>query len=326
MRQPSQMPPFLRRPMGFAALFGTLFYLGLFALFAFDAAAEDATESAKKYPPYPDIWGRELPVPENFHTGFNSYPRENGDVWFEFTRRGERRPPGDGKKTWNFEWFLLKFFENGLTPIPNEKVDDVFRKLFKKKMAAKEKREKKSDEERGGRDRTYEEFERDLGRGIIFEGGGSVMQSNLGYVGELCWANNNYHIISKDAQGKVVADKMLFYLFEKPRWRNLKFNCRLSGNDEYFDFRIEARQLSLIPLADESFLAVGGRFVIRFDRDLHSPFVAARPRLFLVDTAKIKAIIDRVGGVNPELHHVNDAILSFLLELKKKKMKKAKER
>ncbi len=82
----------------------------------------------------------------------------------------------------------------------------------------------------------------------------------------------------------------------------------------------------MTPLGDESFLAVGGRFVIRFDRDLHSPFVAAHPRLFLVDTAKITAIIDRVGGFDPELHHVNDAILSLLLALQKKKMKKAKER
>ncbi len=307
---------------GFCSFLVCLLVAGV-ALFAFDgAAAEDATESAKKYPPYPDIWGRELPVPENVYTGLDAYPMANGDVWFEFSRKRESKPPGDGSKGRNRDRFLFKFFENSLTPIPNEEADVFFRQLWRTKYAAERKRSEERDRARGNRPSTSEEFSRNLGVGVIFEDGGSVVMDSLGYARGFCWANFDNHIVSKDAQGKVVADKMLFYLFEKPKRRNLGTFCWMNYNDEYLDFRFKALGFSMTPLGDESFLAVGERFIIRFDRDLRAPFVDAHPRLFLVDTAEIMAILDRVGGVNSALRDVNDAILALLLERQKKKMKK----
>ncbi len=188
------------------------------ALFAFDAAAEDATESAKKYPPYPDIWGRELPVPEDdTSASLDAYPMANGEVWFKFTREREPKPPGDGSKGRNRDRFLLKFFEGSLTPIPNEEVDAFFHEPWKKRYAAKNKRREERDRARGNRPSTSEELSRNLGRGIIFEDDGSVVMDDHGWNrSKYCWTNYDSYIVSKDAKGKVVADKTLFYLYAEP--------------------------------------------------------------------------------------------------------------
>ena len=53
---------------------------------------------------------------------------------------------------------------------------------------------------------------------------------------------------------------------------------------------------------------------------MHSPFVAAYPKLFLVDTSVIEAIVEEADErPGSALQNRNDAIVEYLLELKEKK-------
>ena len=49
-------------------------------------AAEHGTVE-KKYPPYPDVWGRKLPVPEGEEDLPSVYQTPNGDLLIKFSWR-----------------------------------------------------------------------------------------------------------------------------------------------------------------------------------------------------------------------------------------------
>ncbi len=277
------------RLSGIAPLLGILFIVFTFALPA-------AAEEAKRYPPYPDVWGRELPAPENVYTDLDAYPTKSGEVLIRFVRDREPRGSDDTK----FEWFLLKFFEGILKPIPREEIDDTFRPL-----------------KRISNDR------------LVFEDGGTVAREELRFMGAKCGANFNSRIVRKDGEGNVLQDRMLFHLYEKPMQMQVNPYCEISGGREDIEIQFEHVFPVFIPLSDETFLAYAfeGRLVLRLDRELRSPYVAAHPSLFLVETSTIKAIIEEADErPGSALQNENEAILAHLLELKAKKELKKKKR
>lgn len=258
------------------------------------AATVAAAEEVKKYPPYPEVWGRELPAPEDVNVYTRAYPGEDGEMLFGFSY-WKTLSPGNGSQERQWDAFFFKFFEGTLQPLADKEANDIFRSL------------------RG------EELNK---RRLVFEDGGTVEWKALRYGGPKCGVLFNSHIVRKDKEGNVLQDKMLFHLYEKPvQWRVNRY-CEISGGRDHIDLQFESILSTFTLLADETFLAYGleGRFVIRFDREMRSPYVEARPNLFLVDTSAIEAIIeeaDRRPG--SALQNESDAALAYLLEVKEKK-------
>ncbi len=283
-RKPRQMQHFSQQG-GIALLLGIFFFVFTFAPLA---AAKEAKQEAKQYPPYPQVWGRELPAAENDDSvSLGGYPGKNGEVLIRFVR--DREP--EGSEDTKFEWFLLEFFEGSLKPIPNEEVNDTFRLM-----------------KRISNDR------------LAFADGGTVEQEELRFMGTKCGTNFNSRIVRKDKEGNVLQDRMLFTLYEKPMQMQVNPYCEISDGRDYIKIQFTGGFGRFVTLADATFLAYGERFVLRFDREMHSPFVAAYPKLFLVDTSVIEAIVEEADErPGSALQNRNDAILEYLLELKEKK-------
>ncbi len=246
----------------------------------------------KKYPPYPDIWGRVLPVPEHLastnSTRFFDNPDGDRLILFVYDEAPSSRG-GD-----HFEWRTLTFFGGELKKIDAVESDRITRTYWDTGWGYKHSKVDK----------------------ITFANGDVLSRGNRDFGGKRCWSNYSNTLVKKDSTGRVVFNKMLFSYSDKPTRVEIWESCDIAGDKDHYLASINAVYPHLVPLEDETFLAVASELIIRFKPDLTSPFVDNR-RLFLVDTAVIDRLVEEAyARPGQAIQNANDAIRDYLLKLK----------
>ena len=108
---------------------------------------------------------------------------------------------------------------------------------------------------------------------------------------------------------------MLFSFSDKPTRVEIWESCDIAGDKDHYFASLNSTFPDLIPLEDETFLAVASELIIRFKPDLTSPFVDNQ-RLFLVDTAVIDRLVEEAyARPGQAIQNANDAIRNHLLTL-----------
>ena len=247
------------------------------------AVAEEppAGEAAEPYPPYPEVWGRELPYPgdDSYSIHQEVFEAPDGRVIVDIYASPLRSD--------EFEFRVLDFFSGEMRTIDKKTSYDI-------RSGGKHKRLYTLDIELadGGR-LTYE----------------SRRVSN-------CTVTYNIHYVKRDRDGEIVADKMLLHLYDRPVRVGVDPYCEISSDRAHFHQNWRQVGLAFAPLKDGTFLAYDGPFIIRFDPDLNAPFIDNK-RLFLLDRAVVMDLVDEgFARDGPSLQNIDDVIYDYLIKLR----------
>lgn len=264
-----------------------------FAVTSVGCAAQ--AETAKKYPPYPDVWGYELPYPEEHHRDarLGVYRMENGDVFVSYVKHRVTSLRKDGtccdfKSSYAGFYFFSREKHNMTTREFN---------AFGQQHRAN----------RVG----FRDYEK-----IILKDGDSI--SRGGTTHSRCYVSFPYYLVKKDSRGEVIARKSLLYLRDTPRERPINPYCEGAGGLSRIHERVDSGVFNLVPLADNTFLVFEpyGNLIIRLDDNLNTKF--QDPHVFLVDTEIIENMAKKLaeeGEYNNQT--INDAVARYLQGLKR---------
>jgi len=243
-------------------------------------AAQQATP-AKKYPPYPDVWGYELPWPEEDARGVHPwfFKMPDGDIIIIYSKyiRGS-----SGKRQYRAQG--LSLFSGKTWEFSKGEEDKFIRQNSKYQAKA---------------DR------------ITFQDGSSLKQE--GSEPPKCHDPFAYYLVKRDSAGKVVMKKNLVYVPEKPRIYKINPNCEAAGGKDSFEGKVQDVYSKFVLLEDDTFLLYGlnQNFILRADKDLT---IRYRPneRFFLVEHDIIETQLIRGENLENDL----DAIYHYVLTLK----------
>ena len=245
-------------------------------------------EASEPFPPYPDVWGRELPYPADgsYYLDQEVFEAPDGRVIVNIAAH----PQGSNE----FEYRVLDFFSGEMRAIDAKTAYDI---AF------------------GGEYKLLHEWRLNLAdRGRLRYRSDRVDNCPITY---------DIHYIEYDRKGKVVADKMLIHLYDRPVRVDVDRHCEISGGRGHFHQNWRQLGTSFAPLKDGTFLAYehsyelyNGPFIIRFDPDLNSPFIDNQ-RLFLLDHQVVMDLVDEALALDgPGLQNVDDVIYDYLIKLR----------
>ncbi len=249
------------------------------------AVAEETppAEAAISYPPYPDVWGRELPYPVDgsYYLDQEVFEAPDGRVIVNI----DASPSDSGES----EYRVLDFFSGEMWAVDKKTSAEIAY---------------------GG------EYRRMLEWDLILADGGWL--ENESHRVSNCTITYDLHFIKYDRKGKIVADKMLVYLYDRLVRVLVNPYCEISGGRDHFYQNWRQIEPAFAPLKDGTFLAYDtrGPFIVRFDPDLNAPFIDNR-RLFLLDRAVVMDLVDEaLARAGSGLQNVNDVIYDYLIELR----------
>ncbi len=265
-------------------------FLILFLLFVTSSLLH--AEEAKKYPPYPDVWGYEFPWPEENRrdSGIRVYklPDDNYNYIVSYMKKIDQFKRKDGSCCDHIiQRESVSFFSGkALT-------EDEDKKIKKKPIK-------------------YEQ--------IVFNNGSLIEQETAGL--SRCADQLDRHILKKDKNGNVIMKKMLLYLNDKPIKRHIPVNphCErnwdYNENKDYISERVANVYAQFVPLEDDTFLLYDsfGNIIVRFDKDFNTKSGLMNKRVFLIDEKVIRELRNKSKGDDQSQ---NDAIYKYLLNLKK---------
>lgn len=254
---------------------------------------------AADYPPYPEVWGRELAAPAGrIVNGFYLRARGNGD--FLITHTHHATDPETGNLQGGGDWSRIDFFAGLMASIDEGELNAIQRDFpFPRPRV----------QSRGG-------------IWLHLPGETQVKPFSREPKGVGCWVNYAGSLVLRDRAEQVIADRVVLRLLDAPERREYWDLCERGGTQGFYEAKVDALSFALYPLADGTFLAEGASspFLIRFRPDLTSPFIDAHPNLFLVDTAEVdrvvKASYAREGF---RIQAANDALHAYALDLQRKK-------
>jgi hypothetical protein len=249
-----------------------------------------------KYPPYPDVWGREFPRlgnDRNRGAVFWIYQEKNGDYLITFAKHGTKQKRADGtccdyKSTRSSYHFF-----------------------------AGTEREFKSREE-------SEQFQRMNRKNNIEDQGSIVFKNDIKLVRDSVNCLGIFPCIKKIKNNKVIATYYLIYVLDSPIKRGVnRYAERNDGlNKDTIDTYVEGLYPSFVPLKDETFLI--HRFlsdaVVRFDSNLNSKSSIVGTRLFVLDQSvflEISKKIYKEKGLNDQT--LADGVYEYILNLRREK-------
>ena len=271
------------------------------ALIVTTAALAGGVEPVEvKYPPYPDVWGRKLPVPEGEESLPYVYRAPDGDLLIDFSWR-----PGGLKSGAEREFRTLTFFSGQL-----RKVDLQEANRFDEAVRA------------GG---PYKSAKVDH---IVLADGDVVDFRAVVGVGARCTPNYGSTLFRQDPDkyadfhqrilGEAKIETSPLRLYERPRRHHIWQYCNIAGGKDHYFKHVDPMTGGLIPLQDGTFLVSAMGYVIRYRPDLTSPFIDRRRELFLVAADRIRmldqAVYRRPGAA---IQNANDAIRDYLIHLRK---------
>jgi len=249
--------------------------LFLLALTGLACAGDRAPATAKKYPPYPDVWHRKIPEPREIYPNALNYEKAaNGDIVILYARLPVKRPEDVNRSKG-----AIYFFSGESYPEIN------YQYLMQTKLV-----------------RPQKELRLASGKTIKYE----ILDHRIPL---RCPQQLNSYFVIRDADGKVTR-KSLLYILDKPQRYTIQERC-VDTIEREFDAKVVAIQSYILPLDDGTFLVKDGNagIVIRFDANLKTKSPLLGQRLFWVDTQQIQRFI-REGNINYQAMH--DSILKQL--------------
>lgn len=258
------------------------------------SAASFAEEAVKKYPPYPDVWGIELPV-YGTRPSFDWVAKmTDGDYMITYTRE-RRSQKGKVQGIYTAAWLLF------LAGTSKDFEKDDWGKTWKTI----------TDENR--------DIKYTIKPKVIFSDGSSIeYRSDSGN----CADPFDRFLQKKDKNGKVVDEKMLLYLFDKPIKTDINEKCELNWDykKNYYFKKIEHMDIPyLISLEDDTFLVLsyGPKSIValRFDKDLRTKSDLMGKNVFLIDRNALINLRSKIKDSSDS--GTGDALSKYLLKLKK---------
>jgi uncharacterized protein YecT (DUF1311 family) len=256
-----------------------------------------SNEIEKKYPPYPEVWGIDMPV-------YGASPRfdhvakmADGDYFFSYVkeRKGEL---GTALETYKHAW--IKIFDRENKEFEINEYGETDKKI--------------RDEKR--------QIEWSITPTITFSDGSSITTEGL-----LGRCDNPYEMSlrKKDKTGKVTAEKLLLYLCNQPVKTNLNTMCERNwgNNKDYYFKKVDNMKVQyFIPLDDDTFLVVlhspESVVVLRFDKDFNTKSDLMRKNIFMIDIETAYHLYNRQDIAQGDVGS-SDVLYEYLLKLKKEK-------
>lgn len=253
------------------------------------AADQPKETTSKKYPPYPDVWGYELPYIEkgNRNRGFWFYKMRDGDYFVTYVTAVKRVRREDGtccdvEKSYGG----LSFFSGSRKSFTKKEID-----AFQKEHA---------------------------GRGVTgdlwFQDDTRIIQQ--AEIEGACSPLFPLSLVKINDNEQVVLRKKLLYLLEEPLKRpKAGGKC---ANEEPDEERVVPVSSKFVLLEDETFLLYDafGNFIIRFDKHVNTRF-PLNDKIFLVEAEEIEKLRKDLSdpAVSPQTIH--DDVYKYLVGLKR---------
>ncbi|MGI0025958.1 MAG: hypothetical protein ACREA4_12560, partial [Nitrososphaera sp.] len=249
-----------------------------------------AAEPEKHYPPYPDVWGHELPMPrkDGSSTGLEPTKLPNGDYVFTFFKKILIKSP----QNWEYYKAVLHFFSGERADITEQEYVAFWRT----------------------HKRAWDLYNRPKAQ---FHDGSSVRDFNptidacSGYL-------KGFSIAKVDTHGKVVRMVVPLVLYAAPREDVARYPCE--GNEDYdkdyFMRQVSVPEWNVLPLEDDTFLiySANENLILRLDKDFNSKSELLNRRVFIIDANTYQQIALRTAGDDQA---INDALTDYVLTLKK---------
>ncbi|GMQ82931.1 MAG: hypothetical protein BMS9Abin05_2399 [Rhodothermia bacterium] len=245
-------------------------------------------DTARKYPPYPEVWGYELPYLRegNRRSQITPFKTESGDINFTYIER----KTCSSQDCSDFELYAagLSFFAGQSRSLSVGEYNEFTQENYNKRI-----------------DRTP-------WLTITFSDGSTIRQD--GGCGGSYYCPYPRHLVQRNQQGQIVARKTLLYLLSTPR--EIKLNPeRGYGPNEAVTERVAPMYVYLIPLKDDTFLVYEskGNVILRLDKNLGSRFPLVNKKVFLIDTDIIDRVKDKAkkessGDIALQYRRVNDLV------------------
>ncbi|PYV83770.1 MAG: hypothetical protein DMG05_25555 [Acidobacteria bacterium] len=254
-------------------------------------AGDQAKEKsvAKKYPPYPDVWGYELPWPakDDRNVLFNVFSLPEGDYFVTYVKSLRKAKRKDGTCCdFKMTHAAFNFFSGQKRDLSGDELDAFGRANDKNRLQGEL-------------------------RKILFSDGSSIEQEGRGHN---CYEPFPYSILRKNKDGVVSINKKLLYLL--PNSRKVQINGgRCADPATTIDKKVEEVYARFMQIEDETFILydTGGNFILRFDKELNTNY-RLNNSIFLVDMERIEKIKE-VQNYDPQA--TQDGISQYLLDLKR---------
>lgn len=251
-----------------------LIILLLFALPQLSCA--ETASSEKKYPPYPDVWHRQIPEPREIYPAALGYRRApDGDIVIMYARRPVKRPEDFDRSKGTLHFFS------------GEHSREVSFKALQKQTKP-----------------AYPKLE------IKLASGKTIKHDSLDHRIPLrCPQELNSYFVITDANGQTTR-KSLLYILDRPQRHTIQERCA-DTSERSFDAKVEAIPGEFWLLDDGTFLVKDGNagIVVRFDANLKTKSPLFGRQLFWVDPKEIQRFRNN-GDVNYQTMH--DTIFALL--------------
>jgi len=264
-----------------------LILLILFSCVSFVSLAD---QNAQKYPPYPDVWGIDIPVAKSVsYSAIHVVRMPEGDYLIVYIKD---KAEVKGKNRFQYEGRLL--FSGHVREFSIDEYNEFFSNMRKEKRVLKSSPSIFSDGSKV-------EMIRDIGPKVsTFE----------------------WYMQGKDKSGKVLTRKKLLYLYDKP----VKIDIRLAERNfdykkEYYYGKVDwPSEMIYFRLEDDTFLMVGflkyqnppSVVVIRFDQNFGTRSDLLGKKIFLFN----EEIYHKYNGPRDD-QAVNDFFYNYLRKTRK---------
>ncbi|MBI2412626.1 MAG: hypothetical protein HYV24_05405 [Deltaproteobacteria bacterium] len=266
--------------------------LCFFFLFVSVTTAEDEI----KYPPYPDVWGYELPwpAPDDRRSGIELAKMPNGDFFISHVIKRIQQKRGDSTCCNYLNDFAGLYFFSGKKAVFTQNYD--YNEFWKK-----------NHERREGKDK------------LVFNDGSKIERISVASSAKCPNPFDDFYIIRRDKNGNIIKEKMLLYLYEKPVKTNINQYCERNTEytKDYIYKKVDNAYAKFALFEDDTFLLydTAGEFIIRFDKDLSTKSSLLNNMVFLIDRADYIKIVNKLGVVDDQT--IDNALAKYLIELKK---------
>jgi hypothetical protein len=275
----------LKTKEGITGLLKEVFRRGLIPVLLLLVFVTWSFAEEKKYPLYPDVWGVELPVSESVdYAGIDVIKMPDGDYMVIYTA----------------DWrYLTSRKAKDFDPSKHKIGKFASYSIFSSK-----KTEFSSDEDFNNFMKTMRDEGREIksypAAPIVFSDGSSMKQMPEGGGSPKGSNPIDWYLEKKDKNGKVLFQKKLLYIYDKPRREKMLSSERNQNyKGEYYLERVNTlMEMTLIRLEDDTFIIVGliehkqpkSIVIIRFDKELKTKSDLINKKLFLMDESIYKKI------------------------------------
>ncbi len=237
------------------------------------ASSAIALDTAKRYPPYPDVWGIDLPVAKE--TAYGSCGNPTADLYL--------LPDGELR--------FLVFFWEGTTTKECEGQDRRTVYLFVDFFRQSIEEVSKESFAIFTRENHHRWVPSSIRANFKLESGDTIRYRTLGVPDrEACERNLTWRLERLDPSGAVVNTRYLFELLKVPDEITLPPECTGLDAPREFKVRVVNRYQGITKLADGTFVTWGGKSpaIFRFTADFETKF-RSRHDLHWVDNRFIEA-------------------------------------